>query len=155
MKLFESKTRNERLADHYLAVSGVAAIAIDAAGVVSVVQPVTVDQVSGLHVVCCSGMAEALHLARAQSLYGNMSIEDRAALMGIGCTPHADVVIRAMAAVDAVNATIKKWQDTGGMAQINSAFKARRKAEPGLRYQDWLHRHKELLLETMAKELSQ
>ena len=46
--------------------------------------------------------------------------------VGIGLTPHGTVVERALATVEAVSATMAKMQATGGMKEINQAFKAAR-----------------------------
>jgi hypothetical protein len=153
MKLFR-KTRNERLADHYIEASGIAGIWIDdATGDTGGLHVVSIDRPLGRRIYCLASFSEAMALARQCYLYRDMTVEQRAEKMGIALTAHSDVIERANRAVDAVNATMKQWQDTGGMASINSAFKARRKIEPSLRYQDWLHRHKELMLETMAREI--
>ena len=48
----------------------------------------------------------------------------------IGISPHAVVVDRAFAAVDAVNAEFRRMQDSGGMREINNAFKAARAETP-------------------------
>jgi hypothetical protein len=146
------KTRNERLADHYLEVAGIAAVAIADDGAISVRRFVTTDRIDGARLVCCASFASALSLARAQYLYGGMSIEDRAMQMGIGVTPHQVVIERALAAVEKVNAAIAEMQQSGGMREVNAAFKAARLADPSLRYQDHLHACKERMLEALARE---
>jgi hypothetical protein len=105
--------------------------------------------------VCCETLESALHLARAQHLYGNMRIEERAHSMGIGISPHDAVVARALSAVATVNAEIERAQSDGSFRLKNSAFKAQRRHDPSLRYHDWLERQKRLLLEVMAKETQQ
>jgi hypothetical protein len=148
------KTRNQRLADHYLEVAGVSGVVINhSQEVFAVRRIVTVDHLpEGFRMVCCENFENALHLARAQYLYGNMQITERAHMMGIGITPHDEVVARALSAVEAVNAEVRKAQSDGSFRIKNSAFKAQRRHDPSLRYHDWLERQKRLLLEVMAKE---
>lgn len=151
------KTRNQRLADHYLEHSGIAAVSIlvtqDGNHIWGARRVVTIDRVDSLRLVCCDSFASALHLARAQYLYGNMTIEERAAMMGIGLSSHEDVIARALSAVDVVNAEVRRAQSDGSFRLKNSAFKAQRRHDPSLRYHDLLHRQKMLMLEVMAKEI--
>lgn len=153
---FVGKTRNERLADHYLAKSGIAGIWIDdKTGDTGALNVVTIDRLEGRSIYCCQRFSEALILARDTCLYREISLLHRAGLRGIGVTPHEVVVARAMAAVETVNARIAAAQLNGAMRQINRKFKEARKADPGLRYHDFLHGHKETLLEAMAWEMGQ
>lgn len=151
---FVGKTRNERLADHYLERSGIAGIWIDAtSGDTGALQAVSTARLPGKIIVCVSSFPDAMQLARECYLYRDMSVADRAAMRGIGLSLHEDVIARALHAVEVVNRRIREMQQNGGMRPINQAFKEQRKQEPGLRYNDFLHRHKEQLLEAMTRAL--
>mgnify|MGYP001336674475 CR=1 FL=1 len=146
------KTRNERLADHYLEASGVAGIWIDdTTGEAGALRVVTTSTLSGKSIFCLASFPDAMALARECFLYRDMTVEQRAEKAGIALTAHSDVIDRARWAVDAVNAMVADLQRTGGMRTINAVYKEARKAEPGLRYQEFLHRQKEMLLAEMAR----
>lgn len=146
------KTASEKLADHYLEAAGIAAVCMTDEGEVRLLRIVTTAAAPGCLIVCTSSYGDAVNLARSQMLYGNMSIESRAAKMGIGITAHSDVVARALTAVLIVNNTINAAQCAGEMKSINERFKQERRINPSLRYTDFLHRHKAGMLEAMARE---
>jgi hypothetical protein len=72
---------------------------------------------------------------------------------GVGLTPHAVAVDRALAAVAVVNETITGSPDE--LHELNTAFKAARKADPSLRYVDYLEARKAAMLEAFAREATQ
>ena len=51
-----------------------------------------------------------------------------------------------------MNVAVDHLQHNGGMREFNAGFKAARKAEPSLRYFDYLHAKKASMLEAMARE---
>jgi len=65
---------------------------------------------------------------------------------------HRIAVERAYAAVNAVNVAVEHMQGNGGLREFNAGFKVARKAEPSLRYFDYLHAKKASMLEAMARE---
>ena len=149
-------TRNELLAEHYLKVAGIAAVSVDRAGAISA-QPAASMEIPAVVVSFCCMSGDEARLARiAEGCRGNQAavaaqLEQLAGDLRIGLTPHAVVVQRALAAVDAVNAAIERLQSTGGLSDINRAFKAARKEMPSLRYFDYLHAHKAAMLEALAR----
>jgi hypothetical protein len=78
-------------------------------------------------------------------------LEDLAVLGGVGLTPHAVAVDRALAAVAAVNDTIAKMSATGEMREWNRECKAARAADPSLRYFDFIEKRKVAMLEALAQ----
>jgi hypothetical protein len=152
-------TRAERLADHFMKCAGVAAVSVDDAGTIRVVDPVGIARPEGCVVLCCTRgnhvKVAALAFSRAQLKDGQAvalaAVRSAAADLGISLTPHEAVVQRACAAVAAVSETIAKMQQTGGMKDLNRDFKAARKVNPALRYHDYLHDRKAAMLEAMAR----
>jgi hypothetical protein len=67
-------------------------------------------------------------------------------------TPHAIAIERALAAVTAVNDTIDKMGSTGELREFNRAFKDARKADPSIRYFDYIHGRKAAMLESLSRE---
>lgn len=65
---------------------------------------------------------------------------------------HAAAVDRVRAAVPVVNSAIDAMSDPGG---FNAAFKAARKVDPTIRYQDYLHARNAVMLEAIAREAAQ
>lgn len=146
-------TRNERLANHYLEAAGIAGIWVDdATGEAGALRVVSTSTLTGKSIFCLASFPEAMSLARECFLYWDMTVEQRAEKAGLVLTKHADVIERARWAVGIVNALIADLQRTGGMRDINAAYKAARKDDPGLRYQDFLHSQKEAMLTKMARE---
>jgi hypothetical protein len=76
-------------------------------------------------------------------------VEDLADRGGVGLTPHAVAVDRAMAAVAKVSETLAG--STDDLQELNGAFKKSRKAEPGIRYADYLDARKAAMLQTPAR----
>ncbi len=147
------------LADRYLRSAGIAAIEIGADGEIVVRETVDTEASAGcISIVCLPGDLDRL-AALAQRCRGDQAAVARqlrqlANDLHIGITPHAVVVDRAFAAADAVNAEFKRLQDTGGMREINSAFKAARAETPSLRYRDYLDAWRANTLEAMARQLT-
>ena len=67
-------------------------------------------------------------------------------------TPHHTAIDRALEAVVTVNETIDKMRSTGGLKAFNRAFKEARKADPLIRYFDYIHARKTAMLEALAVE---
>jgi hypothetical protein len=78
-------------------------------------------------------------------------LEELADRGGVGLTPHAVAIDRALAAVAAVNDTIDKRGSTGELKAFNRAFKDARKVDPGIRYFDYIHARKAAMLEALAQ----
>lgn len=147
------KSRNERLADHYLEAAGIAGVWIGAGYACGLLRVVSTEPRPGCRIYCCAAWSEAIALGRACSLYPETPIEQRADRYGIAITDHIVVVERALAAVDVVNRTITEMQRTGGMREFNAMFKAARCVAPSLRYHDYLHHRKAEMLTAMAREI--
>jgi hypothetical protein len=106
---------------------------------------------------CCNAGDEVRVARLAQACGGDQAtiagqLEELADAHGIGITPHHITVERALAAVQAVNSVINEMQHHGGLKEINRAFKAARKADPSIRYFDYLHA-KAAMLEAIAREV--
>ena len=156
------KTRNEVLADYYLKAAGIAAIAIDFSGEILTQDVVGLEADRSRIVYCCTRgdhlklAAKVQRCAQVYLQHDQLSIASRLEQLAedhaIGLTPHGVAVQRALAAVQAVNDAIDRMQHTGGMKDLNRAFKAARKVDPSLRYFDYLHAHKAAMLEALARE---
>lgn len=143
------------LADRYLQFSGVAAIEIGADGTVMVRGIVDTRANAETILICCLADDAGRLVALAHGCSGDQAAVARqlrqfARDLCIGITPHAVVVDRAFAAVDAVNAEFKRMQGSGEMREINSAFATARAETPSLRYQDYVLSRKVAALEAMA-----
>lgn len=145
------------LADYYLQCAGIAAIEIGAGGEVTVRESVTTEASAGcVSIVCLRGDLERLAGLAHQCCGDQAAVARRlrqlAAGLYIGITPHRVVVDRALAAVDAVNGTVRQMQEIGGMREVNRAFKAARTETPSLRYQDHMEALKLKLIQGMAAD---
>ena len=78
-------------------------------------------------------------------------LEEPADRGGVGLTPHAVAIDRALAAVAAVNDTIDKMGSTGELKAFNHAFKDARKVDPTIRYFDYIHARKAAMLEALGE----
>jgi len=149
------RDRSRQLADHYLKAARIAAVNVDADGAVVADIAVGIERAPGRVSFCCLP-GDEVRLARLARAYrGDQAatlahLEDLAELNGIGLTPHHTVVQRAFAAVHHVEETIHRMHRSGGMKALNAAFKAALKADPSLRYYDYLQAQKLSMLETMA-----
>jgi hypothetical protein len=124
-------TRNELLAEYYLRAAGVAAVWIDAAGHVGAQDVASIGIKPDRLVYCC---ARGVHFTLAYRLYEwkrgiaadqvaiAPKLEDLADRGGVGLTPHAVTVDRALAAVAVVDETITGSPDE--LRDLNTAFKA-------------------------------
>jgi hypothetical protein len=82
-------------------------------------------------------------------------LEELADRGGVGLTPHAVAIDRALGAVAAVNDTIDKMGSTGELKAFNRVFKDARKVDPTIRYFDYIHARKAAMLEALAREATQ
>lgn len=155
------RTRNHDLADYYLRAAGVAAIWIDGDGHIGASDVATVDDQPGRIVYCClrgDHFRLSYHLYEwKQSVQASpeaiaRKLEEMATGLSIGLTKHVTAVERARAAVAAVNTAIDRMEASGELKAFNAAFKAARKVQPGIRYQDYLHARKAAMLEAIARE---
>ena len=78
-------------------------------------------------------------------------LEDLSDRGGVGLTPHAVVLDRALAAVAVVNEIIEKMGSTGELQDLNAKFKAARKADPSVKYSDYVEARKAAMLEALAR----
>lgn len=150
--------RNELLAEYCLRAAGVAAVWIDATGHVGAQEVASIEDEPDRIVYCCERGA---HFVLAYRLYEwkkaveadqaaiAAKLEDLADRGGVGLTPHAVAVDRAMAAVAKVSETLAGSADD--LQELNAAFKKSRKAEPGIRYADYLDARKAAMLQTLAR----
>jgi hypothetical protein len=153
-------TRNEILAEYYLRAAGVAAVWIDASGHVGAQDVASIENEPGRVVYCCE---RGVHFTLAYRLYEwkkavivdqpaiAAKLEELADRGGVGLTPHAVAIDRALAAVAAVNETIDKMGSKGQLREINQAFKAARSVDPSLRYADYMEARKAAMLEALAQ----
>jgi hypothetical protein len=65
-------------------------------------------------------------------IYPPQCLEELADRGGVGLTPHAVAVDRALAAVAVVNETIDKMGSTGELKAFNRAFKEARAVDPSI-----------------------
>ncbi len=152
-------TPNELLAEHFLRAAGVATVYVDAAGAIGAVDVVGIGAPAGWVLLCCArgnhAKVATLAAARVPGKHGQAAalaaVREAAAEMGIGLTPHETVVQRALGAVEAVDKRIADLQKTGGLRDINDEFKAARKAGTTVRYRDFLHAKKAVMLEAIAR----
>jgi len=79
-------------------------------------------------------------------------LEEPADRGGVGLTPHAVAIDRALPGVAAVNDTIDKMGSTGELKAFNRAFKEARKVDPNIRFFDYIHARKAAMLEALARE---
>jgi hypothetical protein len=86
-------------------------------------------------------------IARRRRSAGDRDEAQLAELGGVGLTPHAVAVDRALAAVAAVTDTIDKMGSTGELKAFNSAFKEARGLDPTIRYFDYIYARKAAMLE--------
>lgn len=151
-------TRNERLADHYLRAAGIVGVYVEA-GRVDWLPVVTIEQQPGRVVFCCARQTYATHLigmaapaveADMDAATASAAVLKIAAVEGIGLTPHAKVVARAMEAVAAVNAEMERMRHNGGLRALNREFKAERSRGGVGPYADFLHAKKAAMLEAMT-----
>jgi len=151
-------TRAEQLADHFIRSAGIAGVAIEADGTI-----VAVDAVSLFDprdVVCCAIGNQTAVAAIASRRVGAKcgrgealaAVRAAAAEAGIGLTPFDRVVQRAFLAIETVERTLADLQAAGQLRDFNRDFAARRKADPGLRYQDHLHERKMVMIEALARQ---
>jgi len=147
------RTRNEDLADYYLRVAGVAAIWIDDEGHIGAADVASVKDDPGRIVYCC---LRGDHFRLSYHLYDwkqsvqaiGRKLEEMAAGLSSGLTKHTTAVDRARAAVATVNKAMEVMADQGELRE----FKAARKVDPAIRYQDYLHSRKAAMLEAIARE---
>jgi hypothetical protein len=154
-------TRNEILAEYFLHAAGVAAVWIDAAGHVGAQDVASIDVDPDRIVYCCS---RGDHFILAYRLYEwkkaviadppaiAAKLEDLADRGGVGLTPHAIAVDRALEAVAAVNTAIEKMAASGELRELNAAFKAARQVDPSVRHVDYLDARKTAMLGALARE---
>jgi hypothetical protein len=152
-------TRNELLAEYYLRAAGVAAVWIDATGHVGAQDVASIENDPDRIVYCCE---RGSHFVLAYRLYEwkkavdvepaaiAAKLEDLAELGGVGLTPHAAAVERALAVVATVNETFEKAANTGDLRELNRSFKEARAVDPSIRYVDSLEARKAAMLEALA-----
>jgi hypothetical protein len=155
-------TRNEQLAEYYLRAAGVAAVWIGADGHVGAEDVAAVTEDPARTVYCCTRGAHFMLAYRLFEWKKSVQVdptciaaklEELAILGGVGLTPHAVVIERAMAAVAAINEAVDKMGATGELREINQAYKAARKDEPSLRYADYLDARKAAMLQAFAQQI--
>jgi len=156
---FDMPTRAELLADHFIKCAGIAAVYVDAGGAIGALDDVGAFAPGDVVFCCARGIhAKVAAAAAARAPTGGAqaaalaAVRAAAAEAGLSLTPIETVIRRAFAAVDAVTATIKQMQRSGGLKNLNRQFKAAREANPKLRYQDFLHDRKAGMLEALAKK---
>ncbi len=154
-------TRNEQLAEYFMRAAGIASVWIDPDGHVGSADVVRIEREAGQVVYCCGRGAHyvlgyRLWIWRQEMNFAvdqagtATALEQLAAQGGVGITPHALAVSRAMDAVATVNQAIETMTAGGQMREFNRAFKAARKVDAKLRYHDYLHARKAAMLEAIA-----
>jgi hypothetical protein len=78
-------------------------------------------------------------------------LEELADRGGVGLTPHAVTIDRALEAVAAVNGAIERMSASGDLRDLNQSFKEARKADPSVRYVEYLEARKAAMLEALAQ----
>lgn len=155
-------TRNERLADHYLRVTGIAGVYIEMRGFepkVGWLPVVTVARPPARTIFCVGRGNQALLVAMklhevlpqiADVPAAVVALRLAAAENGVGLTPHETVIDRANATVHEVNIRFEAMKTGWQLKSINRQFKAHRKAGGGGTYADFLHAKKVEALTALA-----
>jgi hypothetical protein len=154
-------TRNKFLAEYYLRAAGVAAVWIDATCHVGAQDVASIEIEPRRAVFCCPRGAQYVLAYRLQLWMQEQAerpdqaaiairLEELAEAGGVGLTPHAIAVDRALAVVATVNETFEKAASNGELREMNAPFKAARAVDPSMRYQDFVHAKKTAMLEALA-----
>jgi hypothetical protein len=120
-------TRNELLADHFMKVTGIAAVYADAAGANGAVDAVGIAAPRDRSLLCCAAGRQHAIIAKAAARVSAgagqaaalAGLRSAAAELGIGLTLHETVIRRAFAAVQTVDQRIVDLQRDGGMKEMN------------------------------------
>jgi hypothetical protein len=148
------------LAGYYLRAAGVAAIWIDEDGHIGAADVATIDDQPGRIIYCC---LRGDHFRLSYHLYDwkqsvqaspeaiARKLEEMAAGLSMGLTKHVTAVERARAAVAAVEQAFEKMAAAGEMRDWNAAFKEARKADPSIRYQEFVQARKAGMIEEVAR----
>jgi hypothetical protein len=159
-------TRNDILAEYYLKAAGVAAIWIDPDGHVGAQDVARLHLDPGRVAYCCARgahfvLAYRLHMWMQEQMLAcplpaaiGAKLEELAEEGGVGLTPHAIAIERALAAVATVNRSLDAMKDSGELREINQAFKEARKVNPSIRYVDYFEARKAGMLEALAQSVS-
>jgi hypothetical protein len=136
----------------YLRAAGVAAVWIDADGCIGADETASLKLPEGRIAYCCARgaqfvLAYRLQIWKQEEVWVAVQtitakLEELAEAGGLGLTPHQVAVDRAMAAVATVNAAIEKMGADGELQDLNRAFKEARRADPSIRYGDYLEARK-------------
>jgi hypothetical protein len=156
-------TRNELLAEYYLRAAGVAAVWIDATGRVGAQDVASIEIDPDCIVYCCERGSDFVLAYRLYEWKKAVDVdppaiaaklEDLAEVGGVGLTPHAAAVERALAVVATVNETLEKAANAGDLREINRSFKEARAVDPSIRYADYLDARKAAMLEALASGIA-
>ncbi|ACI92702.1 hypothetical protein OCAR_5571 [Afipia carboxidovorans OM5] len=158
-------TRNERLAEHYIAQTGIVAVQIDRINlasfkatwspVVTLAPPPT-----SRRIFCCAAANDAAHLvARLSQEIGSASdfpaataaLHRIAIAEGVGITPHEIVADRARAVVAEVNERFDLMRKNYKIRHINREFKALRAKGAVTNYAEFVHGKKAEMLTALAR----
>lgn len=155
-------THNERLADHYLSASRIAAVYAEDGkdgARIGYLPNVRIAIIPGRVIFCCSRDLLAAHVAAlAEARIGaNVTLYDAAELVravaaeeGIGLMPHEKVIERAFAAVQTVNAKMEAMGLGGGIRALNKQFKTLRARGEATTYAGFLLAKKIGMLSILA-----
>ena len=150
-------TRNERLTDHYMRASGIAAVYIEASSPrhrVGYLDSVGIDHPTNRILYCCRG-PDAAHVARMlnDSLVEGMAFDHAEILLrvtaerlGVALTAHGIVVQRASEAVAQINEIFDGMKGTPAFATMNNEFKILRRQKKASTYSDFLHDKKKKVI---------
>lgn len=159
-------TRNERLANHYIAAMGVTGVFIEQGKLIfqagQCVSVTVAKPPASRRIFCVARPGHALLVVeRLSALLPSVTDWDGAmaalkvvaADACIGITPHDVVARRACEVVHEVNARFEAMRATFQLKGLNREFKARRGHGEAVTYADFIHAKKADMLTVMARTL--
>jgi hypothetical protein len=111
----------------------------------------SIDATSWVHFTLAYRLYEWKKAVIVDRLAITSKLEELADRGGVGLTPHAVAIERALAAVAIVNEALEKAARAGELREMNAAFKEARKVDPSVRYVDYLEARKAAMLEALAQ----
>jgi hypothetical protein len=154
--------RNGQLARRYLRATGVAAVWIDADGHVGAQDIADVDIGQSRVAYCCPRGAHFVLAYRLQLWMQDLperpdqaavaaELEELALAGGVGLSPHAMAVQRAIDTVDRIEREFGTMQCKGELKEFNAAFEAARALDPSMRYLDYVLSTKAAMLDAISR----
>lgn len=146
------------LANCFLRTAGIAAVVVDAAGRLRADEVASIKLGRGEIAFCCRRGQEQDLLAAVDDVAGSQAeclayLRGAARRLRIQLTDHAALIERARAYIAGINEKLDQMQKAGDLRSFNQEFKARRQLEPALKYSDFVHAKKIVMVEAVARQL--